>query len=182
MERILVGLLVLVCNVACGQQMICGSGGCRLVQPFQPVRGLVKALGSIGPDVVIRNDVTFSPTIVEQAPVVIQAPVVQCPEPVSIVETAPVCGCGCNRVGCGCGNSMQANIGYGGGSRYDVAMRSARYRASRGIKGHCSIEMGFTAGVGWSSFDSFPATCLGRGGANYAVVRGRDGWYATKIR
>lgn len=97
MGRILFGLLVLMSDLAYGQS--CAGGVCRL----QPVRGIVRAagavLGSIGPDVVIRNEVTFSPTIVEQSPVIVQAPVVQCPQPIEIVETASVCGCGCGRVG-----------------------------------------------------------------------------------
>ena len=67
------------------------------------------------------------------------------------------------------------------GNAYQVAMASAQYRAANGIHGHTGIESGRTSGVGWSSFDSTPNTCLGVGG-NYAVVRGRDGWYATKVR
>lgn len=69
----------------------------------------------------------------------------------------------------------------GAGVAYSIALQSAQYRAERGIHGHSPIEMGRTAGVGWASSDSNPVTCLGRGGANYAVVRGVDGFYATKI-
>lgn len=75
------------------------------------------------------------------------------------------------------------NVAVGGTNGYQVALASASYRASHGIKGHARhIERGRTTGVGWSSYSSQPNTCLGRGGKNYVVVRGRDGWYATKVR
>jgi hypothetical protein len=66
-------------------------------------------------------------------------------------------------------------------SAYQVALASAQYRAANCIHGHTRIERGRTSGVGYSSFDATPTTCLGVGG-NYAVARGRDGWYATKVR
>jgi len=66
-------------------------------------------------------------------------------------------------------------------SAYQVALASAQYRAANGIHGHTGIESGRTSGVGYSSFDSTPTMCLGVGG-NYAVARGRDGWYATKVK
>lgn len=75
-------------------------------------------------------------------------------------------------------------------SAYAQALASAQYRAAHRIHGHCYLDMGSNlmrgghggrSGVGWSSSDSQPTTCLGRGGSGYAVVRGADGWYATKI-
>lgn len=64
---------------------------------------------------------------------------------------------------------------------YQVALASATERARTGRKGHLmSVEAGYTTGVGYSSFNSNPDTCYGVGG-NYAVVRGADGWYSTKV-
>ena len=66
-------------------------------------------------------------------------------------------------------------------SAYQVALASAQARAASRRKGHImSIEAGYTTGVGFSTFDPTPMTCLGVGG-NYAVVRGADGWYSTKV-
>lgn len=66
-------------------------------------------------------------------------------------------------------------------SAYQVALASAQARAASRRKGHIlSIEAGYTTGVGFSTFDPTPMTCLGVGG-NYAVVRGVDGWYSTKV-
>jgi len=62
-----------------------------------------------------------------------------------------------------------------------VAQQSADYRAANGIKGHTRFESGRMAGVGFSSFNSNPATCFNNMGGDYAVARGRDGWYATRI-
>ena len=69
-------------------------------------------------------------------------------------------------------------------SNYQIALRSAQYRAAHGIKRHTTIESNRLgeAGVGWSPFDPTPETCLGTGGSGYAVARGRDGWYSTKVR
>jgi hypothetical protein len=37
--------------------------------------------------------------------------------------------------------------------------------------------------VGWATGNPKPNTCLGGdNGATYAVVRGSDGWYATKFQ
>lgn len=67
------------------------------------------------------------------------------------------------------------------GSKYQVALASAQARAASRRKGHMmSIEAGYTTGVGFSTFDPTPNTCFGVGG-NYAVVRGIDGWYSTKV-
>lgn len=67
------------------------------------------------------------------------------------------------------------------GNAYQVALASAQLRASTRRKGHAmSIEAGYTTGVGFSTFDPTPSTCFGVGG-NYAVVRGADGWYSTKV-
>lgn len=74
--------------------------------------------------------------------------------------------------------SVAANVG----SAYQVALASAQYRAANGIRHHSAIERGYTSGVGFSTYSSTPMTCLGAGGSNYAVVRGSDGWYATKIQ
>lgn len=66
-------------------------------------------------------------------------------------------------------------------SAYQQALASAQYRADNRIHGHSYLDTHRTSGVGWATSDSNPTTCLGRGGANYAVVRGADGWYATKF-
>jgi hypothetical protein len=70
-----------------------------------------------------------------------------------------------------------------GSDAYSIALRSAQYRAAHGIKGHCSIEMGRNAGVGWSSHDPNPRTCFWerRHQGAYASVRGADGWYSTLV-
>ena len=72
-----------------------------------------------------------------------------------------------------------------GDSLYQLALRSAQYRAANGIKGHSQVDMssGRMNGVGWSSFNSQPETCFWerRNSGAYAVARGSDGWYATLI-
>ena len=63
-----------------------------------------------------------------------------------------------------------------------IAQRSAEYRAANGIKGHAMhIEGGHMVGVGWASNNPRPATCYNNMGGDYAVVRGRDGYYATRV-
>lgn len=64
---------------------------------------------------------------------------------------------------------------------YTQALASAQYRAANQIHGHSYLDTHRTSGVGWATSDATPNTCLGRGGNNYAVVRGADGWYATKF-
>jgi len=84
------------------------------------------------------------------------------------------------------GGVCEVVLGTGSGERgtgngYEIALRSAQYRAANGIHGHTAIESGQTSGVGWSTSNPQPMTCLGVDGENYAVARGRDGWYATKV-
>jgi len=66
-------------------------------------------------------------------------------------------------------------------SAFQQALASAQYRAANRIKGHSYLDTHRTSGVGWSSHNPMPATCLGVGGDNYAVAKGLDGWYASKI-
>ena len=69
-------------------------------------------------------------------------------------------------------------------SNYAIALRSATERAMRGIKGHLSSierQAGKRVGVGWSSHNPNPSTCFNNLPGDYAVARGRDGYYATKI-
>jgi hypothetical protein len=82
----------------------------------------------------------------------------------------------------------------GSSDAYSRAYASASARAARGIKGHItSLEMprvmqpgrSYQSGVGFSTSNSNPRTCLGVPGqtsAVCAVVRGKDGWYATCVR
>lgn len=73
---------------------------------------------------------------------------------------------------------------WGSGQKLQVAIASAQYRAARGIRGHCHIERGHRAGVGWSTGNPTPATCYWnqRNRGAYASVRGRNGhFYSTLI-
>jgi hypothetical protein len=82
----------------------------------------------------------------------------------------------------------------GSSDAYSRAYASATARAARGIKGHItSLEMPrvmqpgrrYQSGVGFSTSNPNPRTCLGTPGqtsAVCAVVRGADGWYATCVR
>lgn len=72
---------------------------------------------------------------------------------------------------------------------YQRAYASAAQRANRRFKGHVAGELisgrANSAGVGYSSFNSNPRTCLGVPGqtsATCAVVRGSDGWYSTCVK
>lgn len=67
-------------------------------------------------------------------------------------------------------------------SAYQQALASAQYRAANRIKGHTHLDTHRTSGVGWASHDASPNTCLGRGGDAYAVARGVDGFYSTKLQ
>lgn len=68
-------------------------------------------------------------------------------------------------------------------SAYQQALASAQYRAANRIRGHSYLDTHRTSGVGWSSYQSNPNTCLGIGGEAYAVAQGIDGtFYATKFR
>ena len=68
-------------------------------------------------------------------------------------------------------------------SAYQQALASAQYRAANRIRGHSYLDTHRTSGVGWSSYQSNPNTCLGIGGDAYAVAMGSDGtFYATKFR
>lgn len=118
------------------------------------------------------------------------------------VASPPVCTCGCP--GCVCSatspvtysatssvryaSTAQSTFQYAAAPRqsasYMVALRSATERARLGIKGHLlSIERaaGKAVGVGWSSSNPNPATCYNNRAGDYVSIRGRDGWYATKI-
>ncbi len=110
------------------------------------------------------------------------------------VTAAPVCTCSCP--GCICNQSAPAAVSYAvsaapityaapmQSANYLIALRSATERARLGIKGHLlSIERlaGRAVGVGWSSHNPNPATCFNNRPGDYAVARGRDGYYATKI-
>lgn len=68
-------------------------------------------------------------------------------------------------------------------SIYQQALASAQYRAANRIHGHSYLDTHRTSGVGWATGNPKPNTCLGGdNGATYAVVRGSDGWYATKFQ
>lgn len=98
--------------------------------------------------------------------------------PVFVVEAAPVCENGrCNVIR----NVVTAPARIVSNA-YQEALASAQYRAANRIHGHSSLDTHRTSGVGWASGDANPTTCLGRGGEAYAVVRGADGWYATKFQ
>lgn len=87
-----------------------------------------------------------------------------------------------------------AYCGKGDADPYSRAYASASTRAAKGIKGHITeLEMPavmkagvcYQSGVGFSSSDPNPVTCLGVPGkttATCAVVKGTDGWYATCVR
>ena len=96
-------------------------------------------------------------------------------------ENVPTCANGT----CSLGESQQSF----GSEEYQRALRSATYRAQTGTKGHVAGELvsgrANSAGVGYSSFNSNPRTCLGVPGqtsATCAVVRGADGWYSTCVK
>lgn len=85
-------------------------------------------------------------------------------------------------------------VQYAGSSDpYIRAYESASTRTARGIKGHLTnleipkvMKPGccYRSGVGYSSSNPRPKTCLGVPGETEAVCyvsKGKDGWYATCI-
>lgn len=107
---------------------------------------------------------------------------------VPTIHAQPCCVHRC--VACAPTSRTAPQFAPGRGSLFAQAMASAQHRATNGIRGRSHLDSGSgllavgasASGVGWSSHDSQPMTCLGRGGENYVSVRGRDGWYATKIQ
>jgi len=80
-------------------------------------------------------------------------------------------------------------VAFGNPKLIQQALASARYRAARGITGHCSIDTshrGFRmSGVGWASDNPRPRTCYSQythsPNAAYVSVRGRRGYYSTLL-
>lgn len=84
-----------------------------------------------------------------------------------------------------CNAAKSASVPLCENGRCDIvqqALASAHYRAANRIKGHTHLDTHRTSGVGWASHDASPNTCLGRGGDAYAVARGVDGFYSTKLQ
>jgi len=120
------------------------------------------------------------------------------------VPTQEGCGCGCANCKCLASGaavveSTPVYVSYteapvvtytvATNSAYERALASATYRAQHGIKGHVRGELlsgaASSSGVGYSSFNSNPRTCLGIPGqtsATCAVVQGADGWYSTCVK
>jgi hypothetical protein len=118
-----------------------------------------------------RSGILFKRSVARSSVVVRQAE----PQP---LPASPGCS-GC----CKCGATAVASPGSGPADLQAIALASATYRARRGIKGHCHIDSRHKSGVGWASHNSTPRTCFWhlRSQGGYAVVRGRDGYYASLI-
>jgi len=109
------------------------------------------------------------------------------PAPVPVEVPCPACSA--------CESAASVSYSATDSSAYSRALASAQYRAANGIKGHVRGELlqgdalrragRSSSGVGFSTSNPNPRTCLGVPGqtsATCAVVRGRDGWYSTCIR
>ena len=142
-----------------GQAPSCGGGSVSTVYRKAPMQTVVRRF-------------------MERSRVIVAAPSSDCG------GQASVCNCGCELTGCDCGRSQcQPTLAPQMTSdAYQIALRSAQYRAANGIKGHTAIESGRTSGVGWSTHNPRPMTCLGNTDPSFAVVRGRDGFYSTVVR
>jgi len=78
---------------------------------------------------------------------------------------------------------------WGNAALIQHAITASRYRAQRRIHGHARYDLSMQgwrrAGVAWSSHGTMPRTCYWGSArdprAAYAVVRGRDGYYATLL-
>jgi hypothetical protein len=121
------------------------------------------------------------PTVSAPMPKVVKfvsAPVVDVVEHQQQIEYEPIC----NGQSCEVVRKVLTAPIRAVSSAYQQALASAQYRAVNRIRGHSYLDTNRTSGVGWSTSDPTPATCLGRGGSAYAVVRGDDGYfYATKF-
>lgn len=101
--------------------------------------------------------------------------------PMAPAPQAGACGCAnCKCADCNCGSAAQPVAS----STYSQALASAQYRAANRNTGHSYLDTHRTSGVGWSTNNPKPNTCLGGdNGVSYASVQGSDGYfYSTKFQ
>ena len=113
--------------------------------------------------------------VVYQQPQVVYQPAYS--QPVyqqQVYQSAPVSTGGANVV-----------ASWGSGAKYQAAYASALHRARNRIKGHCSIDMAHTSGVGWSRghASNTPRTCFWerRHQGSYCAIRVGNEVYSTLI-
>lgn len=200
--------LVIVASIACSSSANAQCGGAVRSTPVRSLiasRPILSTLQRVKTNAMARR-MSACQGMNAQA----MAPQASCTQSV-VPQAAAPCSCAC--VNCNCNRSVQAveapvvvvqmksvPICENGrcdivrsvaaipvravSSLYQQALASAQYRAANRIHGHSYLDTHRTSGVGWSTGNASPNTCLGVGsvGVDYVVVRGLDGWYSTRLR
>jgi hypothetical protein len=178
----------------CGGEAAESCSGSQSVLRRTPVRTLIASRPVVGTFQKIRANAQSNRSA-RVASCSGEVSVASCSGSQAVPQMAAPCPCACQNCTCNgaasapsqevvsTGKRSQPRLVSSISSTYQQALASAQYRAANRIHGHSYLDTHRTSGVGWATGNSKPNTCLGGdNGSTYAVVRGSDGWYATKFQ